>query len=797
MTWTHAMPAKKQHSGDETRVELTSPTALPKACSFLWNPRMLLQVNCRGFVTAQHMQPEATKYSHAPVLEQRTFMQPEQQHYAHHPGRFFYLRDEATNELWSLPHEPVRRPADAWLFSAGRGDIEWRVSQLGVDARVTVSVPADDVVELWEVELVNTSDRRRALRLCTCFSIGYMSWMNQAAGFDAKLEAIVATSVLPYQRLEDYPKALAAKSMTFLAANRPPNSYEASLEAFEGEGGLHDPDGLRGTSLGNGEAHYEIPVAAMQYAIDLRPGEATDLCFIFGPARDRAEIAELRKRYLLAGAFAAQRDDYARFLEKGRACLTISTPDTQLDGFVNHWLGRQVHYLGGTHRMTTDPQTRNYLQDSIGMAYVDPAVTRRNLLLALGQQRADGSMPDGIVLVEGVDLTYINQVPHADHAVWLPVCLEAYLDESADYALLGEPVAGVADGATRTVFDRVTAAMRWLIANCDERGLSLIAQGDWCDPMNMVGHLGKGVSGWLTIATVHALRLWADTCDEVGRNDVAQEMRDPADLMAEAAQRHLWDGRWFARGISDNGTRFGVSTDTEGRIYLNPQSWAMLAGIASEEQVDTMITAIEELLGTPYGTAMLAPAYTSMVEHIGRLTQKHPGVGENGSIYNHAALFYVFALLRRGDADRAFDQVRRMIPDPDAPDFARRGQLSAFVPTYYRGDTERLPQTAGRSSQLFNTGAASWLYRCLVEGVFGLRGCRDGLRIEPHLPSGWDEAKVVRRFRGATYEVSYRRTTGIRGVQVKADGCAVDDGLVPQSEAGTVVEIEVSLPAVS
>jgi cellobionic acid phosphorylase len=791
------MPAKKQRSNDDNRVELTSPTALPKAGSFLWNPNMLLQVNCRGFVTAQHMQPEAAKYSHAPVLEQKTFMQPEQQYYAHHPGRFFYLRDEDSGDLVSLPHEPVRRPADAWVFSAGPADIEWRISQLGIDARITVSLPVDDVVELWEVALRNTTDRRRKLRLCTCFSIGYMSWMNQAANFDAQLGAIVATSVLPYQKLEDYPKALAAKSMTFLAADRPPNSYEASLEAFEGEGGLGNPDALRAASLGNREARYEIPVAAMQYSIDLRPGEATDLRFIFGPARERNEIATLCKRYLLPGAFAEQRDNYRRFLEQGRACLAISTPDTQLDNFVNHWLGRQVWYLGSANRMTTDPQTRNYLQDGIGMAFVDPAVTRRNLLRALGQQRADGSMPDGIVLAEGVDLTYINQVPHTDHGVWLPVCLEAYLDETADYPVLDEPVAGVVDREAHTVFDRVTAAMRWLIANCDERGLSLIAQGDWCDPMNMVGHLGKGVSGWLTIATVHALRLWAGACDEIGRDDIAGEMRAAADEMADAVRRYLWDGRWFARGISDNGTRFGVSTDTEGRIYLNPQSWAMLSGIASEEQVDTMITVIEEFLGTPYGTAMLAPAYTSMVEHIGRLTQKHPGVGENGSIYNHAALFYIFALLRRGEADRAFDQVRRMIPDPDAPDFARRGQLPVFVPTYYRGDSQRLPQAAGRSSQLFNTGAASWLYRCLVEGVFGLRGCRDGLRIEPHLPSGWNKANAVRHFRGATYAVSYRRETATRNMRVTVNGCAVSDGVIPQAEAGTLVEVDVSLPAVS
>ena len=28
----------------------------------------------------------------------------------------------------------------------------------------------------------------------------------------------------------------------------------------------------------------------------------------------------------------------------------------------------------------------------------------------------------------------------------------------------------------------------------------------------------------------------------------------------EAANRHLWDGHWFARGITDDGLAFGVSS---------------------------------------------------------------------------------------------------------------------------------------------------------------------------------------------------------------------------------------------
>ena len=82
------------------RVVLDSPTAMPQASTFLWNRRMLLQLNCRGYATAQFMQPEPAKYAHAPTLEARTFMQPEQGYYPNPPGRFFNIRDNRTGALF-------------------------------------------------------------------------------------------------------------------------------------------------------------------------------------------------------------------------------------------------------------------------------------------------------------------------------------------------------------------------------------------------------------------------------------------------------------------------------------------------------------------------------------------------------------------------------------------------------------------------------------------------------------------------------------------------------------------------
>src|SRR5690606_7661834 len=141
------------------------------------------------------------------------------------------------------------------------------------------------------------------------------------------------------------------------------------------------------------------------------------------------------------------------------------------------------------------------------------------------------------------------------------------------------------------------------------------------------------VSGWLSVATAYALNLWADICDQQQQPDLATEFRAGAQEINAAVNKYLWDGNWFGRGITDDGVVFGISKDVEGRIFLNPQSWAILAGTANELQREKMLRAVEEQLETPYGVTMLAPGYTAMRDDVGRVTQKHPGSAENGSVY--------------------------------------------------------------------------------------------------------------------------------------------------------------------
>ncbi|MBW8894246.1 MAG: NdvB protein, partial [Burkholderiales bacterium] len=258
-----------RHLDDGERCELTSPTALPQAGGFLWNRRMMIQVTCRGYATAQFMQPEPAKYAHAPNLEAKTFMQPEQAYYAHHPGRFVYVKDEDSGELFSAPYEPVRAPVERFSFVVGSHDLSWTVEHLGLRVEMRLGLPTDDVVELWELRVTNLSNRPRRISVVPYFPIGYMSWMNQSAEWRADLGGVVASSVTPYQKVADHFKNLNLKDKTYFLCERAPDAWEASQAAFEGEGGLHAPSALQAERLAGGDARYETPAACVQYRLTL------------------------------------------------------------------------------------------------------------------------------------------------------------------------------------------------------------------------------------------------------------------------------------------------------------------------------------------------------------------------------------------------------------------------------------------------------------------------------------------------------------------------------------------------
>jgi len=382
----------------------------------------------------------------------------------------------------------------------------------------------------------------------------------------------------------------------------------------------------------------------------------------------------------------------------------------------------------------------------------------------------------------------ITLIPHKDTNIWGPLALDVYIRESGDADILNDPIP-YREGSRETLAEHLERGLRWLLKDRSPRGLSLIGQGDWNDPLNMVGPDGKGESVWLSAALVVALDAWSQLCMRCGRD--AGSWSEKAEEIRRAIREYTWDGNWYVRAFSDEGKVIGSHSCDEGRIFLNAQSWAMMAAIPSEEQIGKMVESVNAELGNRIAPAVLAPPYKGMRDHVGKLTLKSPGTGENGSIYCHASLFWSYALLRSGRVEDGWKVLRNLLPGSPGNPVASCGQLPLYIPNFYRGPVRE--DVFGMSSHSPNTGSAAWVYMTFVEEVIGLKGDGNHLLVQPRLPAGWESVSGERLYQGTRYTFSMQRKAGTEKRCIEVDG-QPSDGQIAVDRKKSERKISVELP---
>ncbi len=142
-----------------------------RADGYLHNDALYIQADCRGRVSAHFNQPQFSRYSEG--------------------LRAFYLRDDASGEVWSAPYEPVHAPAEAFEFSAGLDDLRWTNTTGGIETALRLFVPRGDNLEIWTTTVTNRSRRRRRVSLFGCFPIGSPSPLYQRGRFEPALGGVV------------------------------------------------------------------------------------------------------------------------------------------------------------------------------------------------------------------------------------------------------------------------------------------------------------------------------------------------------------------------------------------------------------------------------------------------------------------------------------------------------------------------------------------------------------------------------------------------------------------------------
>lgn len=684
-------------------------------------------------------------------------------------GRFVYLVDRPTGAVWSTTYQPTREAGEVDTVRHGLGFTTYTRQINGVRSVHTVFVPPGLPYEVWTIDIENIGESRRELRIGS-----YLEWHLGGTGeWHREFHRLFmststhGSTLLAWKRqgLEENSRSRSSESPTaFLSCYGLDGlSWFTDKEQWLGRlGTTSSPQALLSSVPPHTTGRWDDPIGAFRAELTLDPGESRRLVVVLGAAVGQGEALRL------TGSFDHQ--DVDALLTKTRdhhrancGSLDIHCKDGLVELMANAWLPYQAHVGRIQARCAYYQQGgafgyRDQLQDSL--LHLDDRPSQALDQIGI---HAEAMYEDGAVRHWWHPGTKIYaESRHSDTCLWLAYAVLEYLDETADLSVLGSEH-GYLSRDTQTIgrkgslIDHCRRGIDRALERRSPRGLPLIGAGDWNDGLSHAGLEGRGESVWLAMFLFDVLTRFAPILERMGDTAGAASYRLEAESLRHSVESHAWDGEWYIAGTSDDGRPFGSKESTEGRIYLNPQTWAVISGIASPERSKRAIESVRQHLLKPYGALLLAPAYHEVDPYVGYITRYAPGLRENGGVYSHASTWAVQALAMTGDAEGAWTLWRGMCPP-------ERSQLDADL---YAAEPFVMPGNAdgpdspfeSRAGWTWYTGSAAWMRRVLVRWILGVRPTYDGLLVSPLLPAEMSQFSLVRTFRGTEFQISVSGTS--------------------------------------
>lgn len=693
--------------------------------------------------------------------------------------RYFYLVDKKSSEVWNPNFLPLGKDYDSYSCVHGMWDTKLCSSWQGIETAIEVMVPCAGSKELWSVSIKNLSGKERELSLYTVFGFYDHGVMGGECVYDEE-EQVILKYAFPYHTLyEEKEKVEGEQAYFYLFSDRKPDSCDMSRRRFFGGlGATGIPQGIKNGVLSGKKGEAEDFCGAFCHNFCLKPNETTELFLEVGAAVTKEQIFELKRKFGKTYVKEEQ-SNVQNAWKKVTERFFMETPDKNLNAFGNYWLKKQIILLTRQNRGSSYCPVRNQLQDAMGYAMIAPEEAGKYIFDVMKLQKKDGSLlqwhdttgapPRGLCLLN-----------HTDAPVWLVICTEVYARQIGEEDIFSKRIPYL-DGDDGTVLEHLLKALYYLYKNTGSHGLCLMGDGDWNDPINGVGREGKGESVWLSMALVYATQKMLFHSEINVRE--RKELMDAAECMKEALNAHAWSGKWYAAAIHDDGKSVGGSDD---RLFLNTQSWAILAGIVDENKHKLLAEALKQL-ATPFGPLILDPPFQEWDARWGRISVKKSGTTENGSVYCHASMFLAYAQAKEGDVQGLYETLWRTLPtNPEnAPD--RNLQIPIYLANYYYSLRES--DNFGRSSLHYGTGTVAWMQMLIIEELLGVESTGCGLRIHPLLPPQWDQASCRRSYRNAVYNIMIKRG---EIATVTVDGKLYEGTVLPYQD-GKTYQIEVSI----
>ncbi|MBR1392851.1 MAG: glycosyl transferase [Ruminococcus sp.] len=748
-------------------------------------------------------------------------------------GRYFYIND--GKNVWSPGWSPVKTELDSYSCRHGIGYTVIKGEKDGLSAEVTFFVPQSFNGEVQKMVLKNNSGEAKSFKL-----FSFLEWCLWNASDDGEnfqrnfntgeveIEGSTIFHKTEYKERRDH--------FAFYTVNADICGYDTDRETFMGSiyNGFANPATVFAGEPKNSVADGWSPVASHCLDITLAPGEEKSLVFVLGYVENGENkwnadgTMNKSKAYVMIESMnTAEKADKAlaelkAYWEGLLSQYHVESDDDKLNRMVNIWNQYQCMVTFNMSRSASYFESgigrgmgfRDSNQDLLGFVHQIPDRARERILDLAATQFEDGGCYHQYqpLTKKGNDAIGGD---FSDDPLWMILSTAQYIKETGDWSILDESVPYDNDESKAQSMMHHLKMSFWHVAGAvGPHGLPLAMRADWNDCLNLSCHSDTPGESFQTYTSpkygadkfsrvaesvlVAAMMAYIGPeyvalCKRKGLDEEAAKAQAAIDEMNKNTLEYAWDGEWFLRAYDDFGKKVGSHECEEGKIFIEPQGFAVMAGLGKESDKDILtMNSVKKYLDTKYGLVLNNPAFTRYYKEYGEISTYPGGYKENAGIFCHNNAWIICAEAAIGRGDQAFEYYSKIAPAylEDISDL-HRTEPYVYAQMIAGKDAKR----HGEAKNSWLTGTASWNFVAISQFILGIIPDYDGLKVDPSIPEAWDGYKLTRKFRGNTYNITIKNPEHVsKGVKsVVVDGVKLSGNVLPVFDEGTAHEVEVIL----
>ena len=738
------------------------------------------------------------------------------------PGRYIYIRDNGSKDYWSASWQPVGKDLNEYKSECHHGTAYTKMmaDYSGIHSEVRYYVPLNKTYEVWNLSVTNNSDKARSLNITGYaeftnnsnyeqdqVNLQYSQYITKTVFVENRVRQMIHANL---DRIEDG-KEIDNKDVVnrFIGlAGAPVDSWCGDRAEFLGEYHRYgNPVGVESGKLNNHGNYNENSCGAITTVLELAPGETKTIAFLVGMI-DNETAGKIVDSYTDTKAVCDKElEELIAYWHGKLSHFQINTPSDEFNTMINTWNAYNcfMTFIWSRAASFTYCGLRNgygyrdTVQDIQGVIHLAPEMAVEKIRFMLSAQVDNGG---GLPLVKFThnpghedtpdDASYVQETGHpayrADDALWLFPTVYKYVSETGNVAFIDEviPFANKDEG---TVYEHLKRAIDFSMNHLGKHGMPAGLYADWNDCLRLGA---DGESTFVALQFYYAMTILKEFAAYKKDDEYITYLDESQEKLGKIIQELCWNEDRFIRGFTGDGQVIGKRDDPEANMWLNPQSWAVISGFASDEQADKALEMVYERLNTEYGAILMDPPYHAHAFDGALAVIYNAGTKENAGIFSQSQGWIILAEALKGHGDRAFKYFIENAPAAQND----RAEIRRLEPYCYGQFTEgKASPNFGRSHVHWLTGTASTVMVGCVEGILGMRPDFYGLHIAPSIPKAWDGFEIEKDFRGCHLHIVVKNPDHVESgcKSLLVNGQAVEGDYIPKELLSEQTEIELTM----